>query len=126
VKIAFIYDAVYPWVKGGVERRIYELSKRLAKRHEEAAFEIAKKRGVRYIITDEIMGLKQNGGAISGKFPAIMSIAGYKINNIRMEDLFDVYNKSIYYRLHVENASNLTHFKLLKDFGSVKIFQVTN
>jgi asparagine N-glycosylation enzyme membrane subunit Stt3 len=93
---------------------------------EEAAFEIAKKRGVRYIITDEIMGLKQSGGAISGKFPAIMSIAGYKINNIRMGDLFDVYNKSIYYRLHVENASNLTHFKLLKDFGSVKIFQVTN
>jgi dolichyl-diphosphooligosaccharide--protein glycosyltransferase len=93
---------------------------------EEAAFEIAKKRGVRYIITDEKMGLKQNGGAISGKFPAIMSIAGYKINNIRMGDLFDVYNKSIYYRLHVENASNLTHFKLLKDFGSVKIFQVTN
>jgi glycosyltransferase involved in cell wall biosynthesis len=38
VKIAFIYDAVYPWVKGGVERRIYELSKRLAKRHEVHVF----------------------------------------------------------------------------------------
>jgi len=38
VKIAFIYDAVYPWVKGGVEKRIYELSKRLAKRHEVHVF----------------------------------------------------------------------------------------
>ena len=38
MKIAFIYDAVYPWVKGGVEKRIYELSKRLAKKHEVHVF----------------------------------------------------------------------------------------
>lgn len=31
MKIAFVYDAVYPWVKGGAERRIYEIGKRLAK-----------------------------------------------------------------------------------------------
>ncbi|MBW6518677.1 MAG: glycosyltransferase family 4 protein [ANME-2 cluster archaeon] len=30
MKIAFIYDAIYPWVKGGAERRIYEIGKRLA------------------------------------------------------------------------------------------------
>jgi glycosyltransferase involved in cell wall biosynthesis len=30
MKIAFIYDAVYPWVKGGAEKRVYELAKRLA------------------------------------------------------------------------------------------------
>ena len=29
MKIAFIYDAIYPWVKGGAEKRIYELGKRL-------------------------------------------------------------------------------------------------
>ena len=29
MKIAFIYDAVYPWVKGGAEKRVYELAKRL-------------------------------------------------------------------------------------------------
>lgn len=35
MKIAFVYDAVYPWVKGGAERRIHELGKRLsAKGHE--------------------------------------------------------------------------------------------
>ncbi|VVB85289.1 D-inositol-3-phosphate glycosyltransferase [uncultured archaeon] len=30
MKVAFVYDAVYPWVKGGGEKRIYELGKRLA------------------------------------------------------------------------------------------------
>lgn len=30
MKIAFIYDCIYPWVKGGGEKRIYEISKRLA------------------------------------------------------------------------------------------------
>lgn len=30
MKIAFVYDAVYPWVKGGAEKRIYEIGKRLA------------------------------------------------------------------------------------------------
>lgn len=27
MKIAFVYDAVYPWVKGGAEKRIYELGR---------------------------------------------------------------------------------------------------
>jgi len=34
LKIAYIYDAIYPWVKGGAEKRIYELSRRLAARGE--------------------------------------------------------------------------------------------
>ncbi|ASJ15224.1 glycosyltransferase family 4 protein [Thermococcus radiotolerans] len=34
LKITFVYDVVYPWVKGGVEKRIYELAVRLAKSHE--------------------------------------------------------------------------------------------
>ncbi|ABN56115.1 MULTISPECIES: hypothetical protein [Methanoculleus] len=29
LKIAYVYDAVYPWVKGGVEKRIREVSVRL-------------------------------------------------------------------------------------------------
>src|SRR5574341_652568 len=35
MKIAFVYDAVYPWVKGGGEKRIYELGKRLAEKGNE-------------------------------------------------------------------------------------------
>ncbi len=34
MKIAFIYDAIYPYVKGGVEKRIYELTRRLSKHYE--------------------------------------------------------------------------------------------
>ncbi|NYT02049.1 MAG: glycosyltransferase family 4 protein [Methanosarcinales archaeon] len=32
MKIAYLYDAVYPWVKGGAEARIYQLSRRLQAR----------------------------------------------------------------------------------------------
>lgn len=35
MKIAFVYDAVYPWVKGGAEMRIHELGKRLSARGHE-------------------------------------------------------------------------------------------
>jgi glycosyltransferase involved in cell wall biosynthesis len=35
MKIAYVYDAVYPWVKGGAEKRVYELAKRLASRGHE-------------------------------------------------------------------------------------------
>nr|WP_214041242.1 glycosyltransferase family 4 protein [Methanoculleus sp.] len=35
MKIAYVYDAVYPWVKGGVEKRIREVSVRLADRGHE-------------------------------------------------------------------------------------------
>ena len=31
IKLAFVYDAIYPFVKGGAEKRNYELSKRFAK-----------------------------------------------------------------------------------------------
>ncbi|MGC8816322.1 MAG: glycosyltransferase family 4 protein [Candidatus Hadarchaeum sp.] len=35
MRIAYIHDAVYPFVKGGAERRLYELSRRLARRGHE-------------------------------------------------------------------------------------------
>jgi hypothetical protein len=28
MKIAYVYDAVYPYIKGGAEKRIYEIGKR--------------------------------------------------------------------------------------------------
>ena len=34
MRIGFVYDAAYPWVNGGAERRYHELAKRLATRHE--------------------------------------------------------------------------------------------
>ncbi len=35
MKTAFVYDAVYPYVKGGAEKRVYELGKRLSERGHE-------------------------------------------------------------------------------------------
>jgi glycosyltransferase involved in cell wall biosynthesis len=35
MKIAYVYDAVYPWVKGGAEKRVHELSRTLAERGHE-------------------------------------------------------------------------------------------
>ena len=32
MKIAFVYDVIYPYVKGGVEKRIWELAIRLSAR----------------------------------------------------------------------------------------------
>ncbi|NJD76647.1 MAG: glycosyltransferase family 4 protein [Candidatus Methanoperedens sp.] len=41
MKIALVYDAVYPWVKGGAQKRNYELGRRLAKHgHEVHVFGI--------------------------------------------------------------------------------------
>ena len=34
MKIAFVYDAVYPWEKGGAQKRIWELASRLAENHD--------------------------------------------------------------------------------------------
>ncbi len=35
MKIAFVYDAVYPWIKGGAEKRVYEIARRLVIRGHE-------------------------------------------------------------------------------------------
>ena len=35
MKIAFIYDAVYPFITGGAEKRVYEMARRLVKRGHE-------------------------------------------------------------------------------------------
>ena len=34
MRIAYVYDAVHPWVTGGVEKRLWELSTRLADEHD--------------------------------------------------------------------------------------------
>ena len=34
MKIGFVYDALYPYLNGGAEKRYHELSRRLAERHE--------------------------------------------------------------------------------------------
>jgi len=38
MRIGLVYDAVFPYVKGGAERRYHEIAKRLARRHEVHVF----------------------------------------------------------------------------------------
>jgi len=55
MKIAYVYDAVYPWVKGGAEKRIYEVSRRLVQRgHEVHWFGIKWWDGEKDIVKDGI------------------------------------------------------------------------
>jgi glycosyltransferase involved in cell wall biosynthesis len=50
MKIAFVYDVIYPYVKGGVEKRVWELAVRLAKRgHEVHIF------GMKYWEGDDVL-----------------------------------------------------------------------
>jgi len=55
MKIAYIYDAVYPWIKGGVEKRIYEIARRLVERgHEVHCFGLKWWDGGKDIVMDGI------------------------------------------------------------------------
>lgn len=55
MKIAYIYDAIYPWIKGGVEKRIYEISKRLVERgHEVHCFGLKWWDGEKDIVKDGV------------------------------------------------------------------------
>ncbi|MCJ7443172.1 MAG: glycosyltransferase family 4 protein [Methanotrichaceae archaeon] len=55
MKIAYIYDAVYPYVKGGAEKRVYELSWRLAARgHDVHCYGIKWWEGEREIIKEGV------------------------------------------------------------------------
>jgi L-malate glycosyltransferase len=69
MKIAFVYDVIYPYVKGGVEKRVWELSVRLAARgHEVHIF------GMKYWDGDDI--LLCEGVILHGVCPARPLYAG--------------------------------------------------
>lgn len=63
MKIAFVYDVIYPYVKGGVERRVWELAVRLVKKgHEVHIF------GMKYWEGDDL--LIREGVILHGVCPA--------------------------------------------------------
>ncbi|MEM4280494.1 MAG: hypothetical protein QXP28_08710 [Archaeoglobaceae archaeon] len=89
---------------------------------EEEAMKIIEKRGVKFVVTAEEMGIFENN--TKTKFHAIARIAGYNPDFMTAKELLALFNKKMLYKLQVENAENLTHFKLVKEFGKVKIFEV--
>ena len=69
MKIAFVYDAIYPYVKGGVEKRIWELAVRLSRKgHEVHLF------GMKFWAGDDL--LIREGVYLHGVSPAQKLYAG--------------------------------------------------
>jgi glycosyltransferase involved in cell wall biosynthesis len=55
MKIAYVYDAVYPWIKGGAEKRVWEISKRFVKKgHEVHIFGMKYWNGEDVIVKDGV------------------------------------------------------------------------
>ena len=101
LRIAFVYDVIYPWVKGGVEKRIYELAKRLARDHEVHIYGYKHWEGKNEIERD---GIHYHGLALAperlyllGKrnpFPMLRlaSLLRRRIGEFRGYDIIDVQN----------------------------------
>lgn len=111
-----VYVAERPVVCNNFQAGAIDAAKFFTAQAEEDAIKIAKKRGVKYIITDDEMKLHD------GKFTAIMRIAG--LNIVNKTKIQEFYNNSIYYKLHIENAENLRKIVLIKEFDSVKVFEI--
>jgi L-malate glycosyltransferase len=69
MKIAFVYDVCYPFVKGGVERRVWELAVRLAKRNHDVHII-----GMKFWEGDDV--LVREGVVLHGICPATTLYAG--------------------------------------------------
>ncbi|WP_290597293.1 MULTISPECIES: STT3 domain-containing protein [unclassified Archaeoglobus] len=119
-----VFVAKRPVVCNNFQAGAVDAAKFFTAQSEGEAMKIIKKRGVRYVITDEEMNFKNESGIYTGKFEAIMSIAGFSPELMEKEEILEFYNASMLYKLHVENAENLKHFRLVKEFGRVKVFEV--
>jgi dolichyl-diphosphooligosaccharide--protein glycosyltransferase len=87
--------------------------------NESSAIEILRKRGVKYIITDDKMMLGNE--TFRGKFQAIMKIAGIDVRE--EQKILEIYQKSIFYKLHVEEGKDIKNIKLISKHGDVKVFE---
>lgn len=100
LRIAFVYDVLYPWVKGGVEKRIYELAVRLARNHEVHVYGYKHWVGKDEIERDGIIyhGLASPGSLyLAGKRSPIpmlrlASVLRRKIPELEKYDVVDVQN----------------------------------
>jgi len=83
MKIAYIYDVIYPYVKGGVEKRVWELSRRLTIRgHDVHIF------GMKYWDGEEVC--KKEGVYLHGVCPA-QSLYARGIRTIGEALYFSIY-----------------------------------
>lgn len=100
MKIAYVYDAIYPYIKGGAEKRIYELSKHLVQKgHEVHCFgvkwwkgkDVIEKDGIYLHGVCKVNGLYTEDGRRSIKEALLFS---YKLLNPLLKEDFDVIDAS--------------------------------
>jgi glycosyltransferase involved in cell wall biosynthesis len=93
MKIAYVYDAAYPWVKGGAERRIYELSRRLARRgHEIHGYCMKWWEGDKNILDEGVYlhGICKPMELYSGERRSIKEAAYFASKVLSIDDGFDI------------------------------------
>ncbi len=94
MKIAYIYDAAYPWVKGGAEKRIHEISQRLADRgHEIHCYSMKWWEGSKDILDGEVYlhGICEPVKLYSGERRSIKEAAYFASKVlISISDNFDI------------------------------------
>ena len=112
-----VYVAKRPVVCNNFQAGAMDAAKFFTAQNESDALKIVKKRNVKYIVVDDVM-LYSN--STETKFPAILKIAGYNTDFMEKREIVDLYNKSMLYKLY----NGTKHFKLIKKFGSVRIFEV--
>ncbi|RLI70139.1 oligosaccharyl transferase STT3 subunit, partial [Archaeoglobales archaeon] len=112
-----VYVAKRPVVCNNFQAGAIDAAKFFTAQNESDALKIVKKRGIKYIVVDDVMIYNNT---TKTKFPAILKIAGYNPDFMDKEEIMDLYNKSMLCKLY--NGSK--HFKLTKEFGSVKVFEV--
>jgi len=92
MKIAFVYDVIYPYVKGGVEKRIWELATRLSRRgHDVHLF------GMKFWDGEDI--LIREGVFLHGVCP-VQNLYSHGRRNIREAISFGI---ALFFRLRGEN-----------------------
>lgn len=101
MKIAFVYDAVYPWVKGGAEKRIYEIGRRLVKRgHEVHLFGVKWWEGEDEIEFEGMIlhGVCSSRSLYTNGRRSIIQALGFSISLFRplLKEKFDVIDVSVF------------------------------
>ena len=88
MKIALVYDAIYPYIKGGGEKRFYEIGKRLAKKGHQVHLygmklwegdKVIKKQGIYYHGICTPKPLYKNNGKRSTKEAIYFGLTCFKL-----------------------------------------------
>ena len=99
MKIAYVYDAVYPWEKGGAQKRIFELARRLVENYEVHLYgmqywngpSVVEREGIVYHGVCEPQELYINGRrSISQALHFATEVTGSLLRDVNEYDVIDI------------------------------------